>query len=448
MNANIPVTMPTALRGAADAERLVVGCALRGAEEADHARGLVTLDDFAYYPARLVFETILSLRDRNRPVSDDAVLIEMRSAGTVDDLGPAPGDFLNGLLRAHPESLAAAAEQVRDASRRRRLVYLASEVIRDASDNIGPADELIDRFHRQLGELQADGAVVDGPVKICDTVRAAIRRYDGKDPIPRVTTGFPTIDRMTGAYKPGELWIVGARTSVGKSAFALRTVDAVARSGAGVLVFQLEMSRDECTDRLVAMSSRVQLSRLRGMGTPDADQARRVMEAAGGEGRGLISLPAWIDDRTDRTASQIAAVARRWIRRHGVRLVVVDYLQLVRPEDRKAQRYQQVGDMAKRLKLLARQCGVTVLALAQLNREAVGRVNERPKLAHFRDSGDLEQDADVAILLHRADEDEKSPTHTIEAIIAKARNAMTGTVTLDYQRAFTRFDEREHTIGM
>jgi len=156
---------------------------------------------------------------------------------------------------------------------------------------------------------------------------------------------------------------------------------------------------------------------------------------------GLFDLPVFIDDRVARTATQVAATARRHARRHGVRLLVVDYLQLLRPENPKEPRYLQVGASAKRLKELAREAGVAVLCLAQLNRQAENRPDGMPRLSDLRDSGEVEQDADVVLLLHRLDTDEMASIHRVDLVVAKQRNGPTGTVPLDYHRPFTRFEE-------
>ena len=172
----------------------------------------------------------------------------------------------------------------------------------------------------------------------------------------------------------------------------------------------------------------------------DAQIARVAAQMSRAEG--LAGQPVWIDDRPGQTAPMIAATARRFARRHGVRFVVVDYLQLVRPENTKEPRYLQVGAAAKRLKDLAREAGICVVCLAQLNREVESRGDGRPRLSDLRDSGEVEQDADVVMLLHRLEDDESKPIHEVDLIIAKNRNGPTGDVQLEFHRPFTRFEAR------
>lgn len=428
------------------AERIVAGCVLHGPDEVDDARAVVSADDFALYPCRLVFETACRLRDEGRHIDAAAVLVALGAAGKAQDLGPNPGGFLADLLADAPTAanLSYAAGQVREAAKLRRLTALAYELIRDAADPPEPADDLAARFERQLAEVGDATPTQHGPTPIKAILNDAITRYDnaatGRAADSALRTGFAQLDRALGGFTPGQLIVVGARPATGKTALATRFATSIARSGAGVLLFSLEMSRAEIVDRVVASEADVSLPRLRGSSPMDPEQVNRVVALT--EEDSVAGLPLWVDDRSGLTATAIAATARRYVRRHGVRLVVVDYLQLMKPENPKEPRYLQVGTSGRLLKELARRAGVTVLCLAQLNREVEARGDGKPRLSDLRDSGEIEQDADAVMLLHRLDDGEQLPVHRVDLILAKNRSGPVGTFGLDYHRVFTRFEER------
>jgi replicative DNA helicase len=226
---------------------------------------------------------------------------------------------------------------------------------------------------------------------------------------------------------------------VGKSAMAMQFAVHAARTRHAAVVFSHEMSDEECTDRILAMTANVPLPRLRGQGRLDDEHIRRVVEQ---QQRGIGGMPLWVDDRCSCTATEVATVARRHARRNGTRLIVIDYLQLLRPENPRDPRHLQVGTSAKRLKELARETSAAVLVCAQLNREVEARGDGRPRLSDLRDSGEVEQDADVVFLLHRLDSDPAKLTHDVDLIVSKNRNGPTGDVPLSYQRVYTRFEPR------
>jgi replicative DNA helicase len=236
--------------------------------------------------------------------------------------------------------------------------------------------------------------------------------------------------------RSGEFVIVGARPRVGKTSFALNLLEHVAGFSQPVLFVSLEMTRIELGDRLLSSRSGVPFELIR-RGSKNSDNRRSIIDAQAE----LAPLPIFFDDSPRRTIADIAAQARRVKRRSGLALVVIDYLQLIEPDNVRDQRQEQVAKMARRLKTLARELSVPIVCLAQLNREADKAADHKPRLSHLRESGAIEQDADVVILLHRESlyRDDPDLRGKAEAIVAKNRNGRAGTVPLIWNDATTTF---------
>jgi replicative DNA helicase len=427
---------------AAEAERIVAGCVLRDPDVIPDALELVRPDHFLEHPCRVVYQAALDLRDAGEPVSANTVFIHLKARGMVDELGPAPHLYLADLLDLAPTAahLWYYAGKVKDAYMRRQACATFAVGIRDAADPTGPAEEIIERSTKQLAELLDANAPAVGPRAVAELFPESVRRYAelaaGGGPQP-ITTGFPELDGvMCGGFRPEEFILLAARTSVGKPALALPFLVAGAAAGHPALLFTLEMTDAEVMDRLIAAAANVPHSTLRGK--------RRMSEAEESAIRNLARhgslarLPLYVDGRKRMTVAQVSATARRYVRRHGVKLVVIDYLQLIQPENRKANRYEQVGQISRDLKVLAGELGVALIALAQVNRDAAG---QRPELHHLRESGSLEQDANTVLLLHReADPDPRVPEQEYELIVAKQRSGPCPvTVRLTYAKRYTRF---------
>jgi replicative DNA helicase len=256
-----------------------------------------------------------------------------------------------------------------------------------------------------------------------------------------VDTGFTELDRLMGGLHNSELVILAARPSMGKTAFAMNIAEYVAvELRRPTLFVSLEMSSVELADRLLCSAAQVDGHRLRNGTLSNADKLRLVEKA------GEISLaPLFVDDSPSRTVSEIAAATRRIKRREGgLGLVAIDYLQLIEPDNPDDSRQEQVARIARRLKGLAREMKVPVLCLAQLNRQAEDTRDHRPRLSHLRESGAIEQDADVVMFVHREEyflrgEEQKEHEGTAEIIIAKQRNGPVGEVELRWEKKFTRF---------
>jgi replicative DNA helicase len=428
-----------------DAERGVLGAILRDSLAADVAFDALVEEDFYFDHHRKLWQAIADLRKANVPADLVTTFERLRLLGTSDDVGG--HTYLAELWDAIPTAANVEyhAEIVREKAVRRRLLHAATEICRDAQDSGEPAADLIDRFYDSaLSSARQRGR---DPVTLASALRvvldgiAARQRGEGRRPIP---TGFSELDdTLGGGFRPGELILVGARPSVGKTAIAASFLAAAADQGQASLLFSLEMDSPEVAARVLAMRSSVPLNRIRGdLNDPDGTTAQKLNRAA----VDVSVLPIWIDDRADHTPSTLAGVARRAVTRHQVGLIVLDYLQLIAHESRSKNdpQHVRIGDTSRRLKLLARTLGVPVVCLAQLNRECESRPDGRPKLSDFRDCGGLEQDADVAMLLWPQPFPGGIPTDVqeIRVCVEKQRNGPRREVPLDYRRAVTRFEDR------
>jgi replicative DNA helicase len=277
-------------------------------------------------------------------------------------------------------------------------------------------------------------------IAISDILMDAFNRIDERlrktGDVTGITTGFRDLDEQTTGFQATELIILAARPSMGKTALVCNIAEAVARkSGKGVLLFSLEQSNLELAERFLAITAKINGHDLRA-GNLSEDQHMQLVKASDD----LARLPLFIDDKPGRTMTQVAALARRLHRRSALGIIIIDYLQLIEPEDKNAPR-EQIAGISRRLKFLAKELRVPVVALAQLNRGVELREDKRPRLADLRESGAIEQDADMVMFLHRPDAyDPEDRPGEAEIIVAKHRSGPTGIIRLTWRKEFMRFE--------
>ena len=425
-------------------ERVVVSGMLHGTDSADDALELLNASDFYQIPLRQIFESIGDMRNLGKVISVDSVYIWMKSNNRFADLPENPGLYLAELYEATATAanLQFAAASVRDASIRRTVTNLCSQLTRDLVDNIEPAEETVTRYEQAMAAATEDTRGDAEPTlfskSIIDTFSQIQDVQNGSKPRYFANTGFAAIDNGLGGFCPGQLVILAARPGIGKTALAMQIAVNVARQGIGSLVFSLEMLERELIERAISFSTRVPLSQMRREGGIKRVDSDRMTEYYFSRDEN-IRIPLWVTDKANLTASTIATRARRMVRKHGVRLVVIDYLQLIRAENQRDQRHLQIAMTCQTLKQLAKESKVAILCLAQLNREGD---NEKPKLSHLRESGSIEQDADAVMMLHRLDSSPDVPTHLYDLIINKNRNGPIGESPLLYHRPYTMFEDR------
>lgn len=323
---------------------------------------------------------------------------------------------------------------------KRSVLYTCTDLSTLVYEHTGPAREIVEQAESRVLAIRENdtGSEVESFNDVVMQTWAAIEeRIGNHQSISGLATEWTELDEQLSGLQPGNMVIVGARPSMGKTAFACGMILGASQHGT-VLVFSLEQSNVELSERMLAATAGVDGHRLRN-GTLNAAERDVLMTASHEIGGRAI----YIDDKTGRKVSEIASIARRIKRRHGLSLIVVDYLQLIEPEDSRSPREQQVAVVSRRLKGLARELQVPVVVLAQLNRESENRPDKRPRLSDLRESGSIEQDADVVLLLHRPDaHDPADRAGEADIIVAKHRNGPVGTVVLRWVAQCLRFENQ------
>jgi replicative DNA helicase len=429
------------------AEQHMIGGILRDPHVLDEVRRLIGPDDLYFDAHQRFFRVIEELVAESVPVELVAVHDRLKARGWLDDAGGV--NTIVAFWESVPTGANAwyHAKVVREASDLRQLIHVANTISRDAYDRTGPAAELVARAEQLVFDIRDRRGDAHGPRVLAEVVREALEQIDRRagGELAGLATGYADLDAVLAGLRPGQLVVIGARPGGGKTAIglniALNVAATVAAGGTPALFMSLEMPAVEIAGRVLAMGSGVPMHRFnKGVRlTPDEAGALNAVNGPGGIG----AAPLYLDDRSDLTAAEIASTLRRAVRRRGIGLAVVDYLQLVHPENPKDNRTQQVGTVARRLKQAARQTGVPILCLCQLNREVENRNGGKPRLADLRESGEIEQHADAVILLHtppgQADD---SPVWTIDAVVAKNRNGPVSDVPLAYKRPLMRFENQ------
>ena len=428
-----------------DAERAVLGALLREPKLCDDVvMVLRDPDDFYHDAHSRIYSHMMRMRGDNSSID---LLLLVNNLRTSDELELIGGQaYLAELMQAVPISVHAVhyAKIVREKATLRRLIHAGSEIVRDAYDPATPVKDLLNKAASEMTSLcenQTTSQVTDMAalmMEVSDHLnRKAHELVDG------VKTSFTDLDNLIDGFHPNELIILAARPGVGKTALALNITENVAvKDNQTVLFVSLEMAKLELALRLICSRARVDSGKVR-KNILSKEENSRIVDAISDFSR--ISLH--IDDTPSRTVSEISAVARRLKRQQDLALLVIDYIGLITPENPDEPRQEQVAKIARRLKLLSRELHIPVLCLAQLNRHAdTGRKDERPRLSQLRESGAIEQDADVVLFIHRKEanmsEDQAASEDVAgqaELIVAKQRNGPTGDIDLVFAKEYSRF---------
>ena len=435
----------------AEAEQAVLGAMLLDGDAA--LRGAELLDDSAFYREghRRLWRALRALIEQRMVVDYVTVRDELASRGELEAIGGV--EYLDELVSAVPTAanLEYHARILRDKSIQRRLIAAATEIITETYEQRQSAGELLDAAEGKIFRI-AETRREDGFTRIKEMLWPTMEKIEtlqGRDgALTGVPSGFLDLDEMTTGFQRSELVIVAARPSMGKTAFCLNLATHAAIEGHGVAIFSLEMSKDSIVPRMLCAEARVDSQAVRRGTLRDADFTR-LARAAGI----LQTAPVWIDDTPALTLLEMRSKARRLRAENDVRLIVVDYLQLMRSPEYSDNRVQEISDISRSLKQLARELEVPVIALSQLSRASEQRGGDRhPLLSDLRDSGAIEQDADIVLFIHRpemyrdlrekAEQAGESIEGRADLIVAKHRNGPTGMVDLHFHKQFTRFDNR------
>ncbi len=425
-----------------EAERCVLGSVLALNEVLDDVLQHVRADHFYSDAHRRMFQAIHDMYESGvRGI--DAVTLghELEKRKWLEEVG-GPG-YLLTVLQAVPHAAHAEyyAKIVREKALQRELINACTDSLREAYHGEGSVEEILAAAEKRIYAIAEEQSDVDR-IAIGDILTQAFERIfhrmDQEGSISGTPTGFTGLDEVTSGFQPSELLVLAARPAMGKTALVCNFALAVASHQQGVLLFSLEQSRLELAERLLCIHARIDGHRLR-QGDLDEVEQHALMEGA----NTLKEYKLFIDDTAGRTMSQIAAIARRLKRRFGLGLIVIDYLQLIEPEDKNMPREQQISSITRRLKFLAKDLDVPVVALAQLNRSVEQREDKRPRLADLRESGAIEQDADIVMFLHRPEAyDPEDRPGEADLIVAKNRHGPIGTVDLVWLKQMMKFADR------
>jgi replicative DNA helicase len=428
-----------------EAEQAVLGAMLLDQDAA--LRGSELLEDSLFYREahRRLFRAMRRLVEQRVVIDHVTLRDDLLRRGELDAAG---GElYIAELVDAVPTTanLEAHASIVREKAILRHLIEAGTQIVSQAYDGRQPAGELLDAAESRIFQI-AQQRKAEGFARLKEMLWPTMERIEklhqeGKS-ITGVPTGFVDLDDMTSGFQPSDLVIVAARPSMGKTALCLNIAAHAAETHSGVAVFSLEMSKESLVQRLLCAEARVDSQRVR-RGTLSDSDFTMLARAAGV----LSSCPIWIDDTPALTLLEMRAKARRLRIENDIGLIVVDYLQLMRSPQYSENRVQEISDISRSLKALAKELEVPVIALSQLSRASEQRGGERkPILSDLRDSGAIEQDADVVLFIHRpemyegpVDKDGNSLEGKAELIVAKHRNGPTGTIDLHFYKQFTRF---------
>jgi len=425
-----------------EAERCVLGSTLRDNTVIPDVIQIISGPESFYLDAhQKIWQAIRELFERAHPVDLVTLAEHLKENQHIEDIGGY--GYLAELWEAAPT--AANAEYyppiVRDKAMVRHLIHAATEILHEAYEQTMPADDLLETAERKILDIAQLG-ITGQYVSLKDALSEAYDRIDTRSrgeagSASGVLTGYVDLDEKTAGFQTSELIIVAARPSVGKTSFCLNLLRNMSVDDSQPVFFvSLEQSRIELAERLLCCQARVDSHKLR-KGHLNADEMEKLIEA----GETLRRAKLFIDDTPGQGMLRIAGNARRLFLREKIKLVAIDYLQLIEPDDRRAPRQEQVANISRRLKFLARELKIPVIALAQVNRSSEDRQDHRPRLADLRESGSIEQDADTVMLLHRPELYEPGQHEgVIEVIIGKQRNGPTGEVTLAYLKQFMRFE--------
>jgi len=399
-------------------------------------------EDFYRDKHRVVYEAMLTLYDAGEPIDALTVTEHLRQAGRLEEIGgPA---FVHGLAGAVPAAgnYLHYAQIVKDNALLRRLMTTTFEIQASVAGRDAPPRELVEQAERAMLEVAHDDRKKDFR-QIDDLLHTELDKLERLSTegisLTGTPSGFQDLDALTGGFQPGNLIILAARPSMGKSALVTNIAENVAvEANKAVALFSLEMSESELAQRFIASQAKIKGEDLR-KGKVRADKWPLIVEAS----NRLASSPLYVDESSDISMLEIRAKARRLHsqRPEGLGMIIVDYLQLLRPDGRVESRVEQVGQMSRGLKILARELEVPVIALSQLNRGVESRTDKVPMLSDLRESGQIEQDADLVMFIYRDDYYNEDSEREGEAdiIIAKHRNGPVGKVVLTFQHEFPKF---------
>ena len=429
-----------------EAEKAVLGAVLIHNPQFNLAAELINSQDFYRHAHQQIFDKMVSLSERDEVIDLVTLKEELNRAGNLNEVGgPA---YIASLVDGVPKSTNVEyyAKIVKEKAILRSLIGSANKILSTAYQAEADSDEQLDRAEQSIFEI-ADQRLKGGFVKLHELLPGGVETIEKlqqhKDFLTGVPTGFTELDRLTSGFQPSDLVIVAARPAMGKTSLALNIAQYVGtKTEKTVGVFSLEMSKEQLFLRMLTSEARINARRFRD-GYLGSEEYKKLSDALGALGEASV----FIDDSSSITVLEMRAKARRLKSEHGLHLLIVDYLQLMQGRGRFENRNLELASISRSLKSLAKELKVPVVALSQLSRAPESRSEHRPQLSDLRESGALEQDADVVLFIYREDQyDRKAENeNTAEVIIGKQRNGPTGTVRLAFLKEITRFENQTTT---
>lgn len=426
-----------------EAEQSVLGGILLDNPALNTVLEALTQADFYSDAHRKIFKAIIDLSERSEPCDLITLSNILKDQKRIDQVGGTA--YLASLVDnvASSANISYYVKIIKEKSVLRRLIGSATEILNKSYDAGMDVDDILDEAEHAIFEISENKIrPAFHPIReiIRESFKTIERLYDKKELITGVATGFEKLDELTSGLQNSDLIIIAGRPSMGKTAFALNIAQyAALEAGVPVAIFSLEMAREQLATRMLSAEARVDSQRLRKGFLGETDWPKLTTAA----GR-LSDAPIYIDDTPAITVMEMKAKSRRLKADAGLGLVVLDYLQLMRGSSFKDSREQEISEISRSLKALAKELSLPVIALSQLNRKVEDRTNRRPQMADLRESGAIEQDADVIAFIYRDEvynrSDDNPEKGMAEIIIGKQRNGPTGIVKLAFQEKYTRFE--------
>ena len=427
-----------------EAEQSVVGGILIENDAINKVMEILTPDDFYRDAHRKIYHALINLSERDEPADLITLTNELRKIDQLDSVGGA--SYLTSLIDSVPTAanIEYYAKIVKEKAILRKLIQTSTEIITHSYEDRGDVEGFLDEAERAIFEI-SEKRVKPSFYSIRDIVKESFktieRLFQKKEAVTGVPSGFKELDRMTAGFQPSDLIIVAGRPSMGKTAFCLNVAQyAAIENKIPVAVFSLEMSKEQLVIRMLCSEAHVEGTRLRTGFLTESDWPKLTIAAGN-----LSDAPIFIDDSAALSILELRAKARRLNAEHGLGMIMIDYLQLMRGRTRVESRQQEISEISRSLKALAKELNVPVIAVSQLSRKTEERRDFRPQLSDLRESGAIEQDADVILFLYRDElynRSEDNPNRgKAEVIIGKQRNGPIGKIELAFLDKFTTFKD-------
>lgn len=423
-----------------EAEQAVLGAVFLEKEALITAMEIVRPEDFYRTAHQRIFQCMIDLLERGEPIDLVTVTAELQNRKWLEEVGGV--SYLTDLANAVPTAANVEyyARIVEEKALLRRLIRVATQIASTGYGETEDVGEILSQAERNILEIsqrRSRGQFVSIKDVLLETYEKIEFLATHRGEVTGVASGYPDLDRMTSGFQPSDLIIVAARPSVGKTAFALNIAQNVGIRGETVAIFSLEMSAQQLVTRMLCAEGNLEAHKLRTGYLEEEDWERLTMAIST-----LSKAPIFIDDTPGITVTEIRSKLRRLKAERGLSLVVIDYLQLIQGRSRYAEnRQQEISEISRSLKGIARELHVPVIALSQLSRAVEQRQDKRPILSDIRESGSIEQDADIVAFLYRDDyyDPETDRKNIVEVIIAKQRNGPTGKVELVFLKEYNKF---------